>query len=42
MKLLRYGSPNQEKPGILDPDGNIRSLAGIFDDLTIMPGANAL
>jgi 2-keto-4-pentenoate hydratase/2-oxohepta-3-ene-1,7-dioic acid hydratase in catechol pathway len=34
MKLLRYGAPNQEQPGILDAAGNIRSLTGIIDDLT--------
>ena len=33
MKLLRFGAPGQEQPGILDAAGNIRSLAGIIDDL---------
>jgi 2-keto-4-pentenoate hydratase/2-oxohepta-3-ene-1,7-dioic acid hydratase in catechol pathway len=33
MKLLRFGPPNQEQPGILDSAGNIRGLAGIIDDL---------
>jgi 2-keto-4-pentenoate hydratase/2-oxohepta-3-ene-1,7-dioic acid hydratase in catechol pathway len=33
MKLLRYGEPGREKPGLLDPAGNIRSLAGIVDDI---------
>ena len=33
MKLLRYGAKGQEKPGILDADGNIRSLAGIVKDI---------
>jgi 2-keto-4-pentenoate hydratase/2-oxohepta-3-ene-1,7-dioic acid hydratase in catechol pathway len=33
MKLLRYGPPHQEQPGILDPAGNIRSLAGVIDDI---------
>jgi len=33
MKLLRYGVPGQEKPGILDPAGKIRSLEGVIDDL---------
>src|SRR5262245_20713283 len=32
MKLLRYGNPGQELPGILDASGNIRSLKGIVDD----------
>jgi 2-keto-4-pentenoate hydratase/2-oxohepta-3-ene-1,7-dioic acid hydratase in catechol pathway len=33
MKLLRYGSPHQEQPGIVDAAGNIRSLSGIIDDV---------
>jgi 2-keto-4-pentenoate hydratase/2-oxohepta-3-ene-1,7-dioic acid hydratase in catechol pathway len=33
MKLLRYGSPSQEKPGLLDSDGKIRSLSGVIDDV---------
>ncbi len=33
MKLLRYGHPGQEKPGILDAQGNIRSLEGIVPDI---------
>jgi ureidoglycolate lyase/2,4-diketo-3-deoxy-L-fuconate hydrolase len=33
MKLLRYGQPGQEQPGLLDSTGNIRSLAGIIDDV---------
>src|ERR1700679_3232438 len=33
MKLLRYGSPGQEKPGILAADGGIRDLSGIISDL---------
>jgi 2-keto-4-pentenoate hydratase/2-oxohepta-3-ene-1,7-dioic acid hydratase in catechol pathway len=33
MKLLRYGSPGQEKPGILDADGGIRDLSGIISDV---------
>jgi len=32
MKLLRYGSPGQEKPGILAPDGEIRDLSGLVSD----------
>jgi len=28
MKLLRYGPVGQEKPGVLDSDGNIRDLSG--------------
>jgi len=33
MKLLRYGDAGREKPGILDHEGRIRSLAGVVDDL---------
>jgi 2,4-didehydro-3-deoxy-L-rhamnonate hydrolase len=33
MKLLRYGLPGQEKPGLLDSAGKIRSLAGVIDDI---------
>lgn len=31
MKLLQYGPKGQEKPGLLDPQGNIRDLSGIID-----------
>lgn len=34
MKLLRYGPPGAEKPGILDSEGQIRSLEGIVADLS--------
>ena len=33
MKLLRYGSPGHEKPGILAPNGEIRDLSAIVTDL---------
>jgi ureidoglycolate lyase len=33
MKLLRYGSPGAEKPGILADDGTIRNLSGIVRDI---------
>ena len=33
MKLLRYGEPGYELPGVLDQDNNIRSLVGIVDDI---------
>ncbi len=32
MKLLRYGSPGQEQPGLWD-SGTIRDLSGIIDDI---------
>jgi 2-keto-4-pentenoate hydratase/2-oxohepta-3-ene-1,7-dioic acid hydratase in catechol pathway len=34
MKLVRYGLPHREKPGILDSDGNIRDLSGTVPDIT--------
>ncbi|MEM7812201.1 MAG: fumarylacetoacetate hydrolase family protein [Planctomycetota bacterium] len=33
MKLLRYGAPGDEKPGLLDSEGVIRSLDGVVDDI---------
>ena len=33
MKLLRYGPPGQEKPGLLDPRGDIRDLSNVIDDV---------
>src|SRR5215213_9803089 len=33
MKLLRYGPPGQEKPGLLDAGGDIRDLSGVIADL---------
>ena len=44
MKLLRYGLPGHEEPGILDAAGHVRSLAGIVDDLrgdALSPGSLA-
>ena len=34
MKLLRYGPQGQEKPGLLDADGNIRDLSAHVADLS--------
>ncbi len=34
MKLLRYGLKGQEKPGLLDKNGHIRSLASVIPDLS--------
>jgi 2-keto-4-pentenoate hydratase/2-oxohepta-3-ene-1,7-dioic acid hydratase in catechol pathway len=34
MKLLRYGQPGQEKPGLLDAEGKIRDLSVVIDELT--------
>jgi 2-keto-4-pentenoate hydratase/2-oxohepta-3-ene-1,7-dioic acid hydratase in catechol pathway len=33
MKLLRYGEPGREKPGLLDASGTIRDLTGIISDI---------
>lgn len=33
MKLLRYGLPGQERPGILDSDGNVRDLSSVITDV---------
>jgi 2-keto-4-pentenoate hydratase/2-oxohepta-3-ene-1,7-dioic acid hydratase in catechol pathway len=33
MKLLRYGPPGAEKPGLLDRDGTIRCLAAVVRDI---------
>lgn len=41
MKLLRYGAPGQERPGILDPQGQIRDLSQHIADLSgeaLLPG----
>jgi 2-keto-4-pentenoate hydratase/2-oxohepta-3-ene-1,7-dioic acid hydratase in catechol pathway len=34
MKLLRYGPPGREQPGLLDDHGQIRSLSGIVSELS--------
>ena len=33
MKLLRYGPAGQEKPGMLDDQGQVRDLSGIVTDI---------
>lgn len=33
MKLVRYGLPGQEKPGILDSQGRVRDLSGVIADI---------
>jgi len=33
MKLLRYGPPGQEKPGIMTADEEIRDLSGVIPDV---------
>jgi len=34
MRLLRYGAPGEEKPGLLDPAGTIRDLSGVVPDIS--------
>ncbi|MGR7483957.1 fumarylacetoacetate hydrolase family protein [Klebsiella aerogenes] len=34
MRLLRYGPPGQEKPGLLDKQGNLRDLSARVDDIS--------
>ena len=34
MKLVRYGRPGKEKPGLIDEDGNLRDLSGRIDDIS--------
>lgn len=33
MKLLRYGQPGQERPGLLDTQGRVRDLSALVDDV---------
>jgi len=33
MKLLRYGNPGREKPGLLDADGKIRDLSAVVPEI---------
>lgn len=34
MKLLRFGEAGQEKPGVLDEDGQIRDLSAVVPDIS--------
>ena len=34
MKLIRYGEPNQERPGLFDNFGKLRDLSQVIPDLT--------
>jgi 2-keto-4-pentenoate hydratase/2-oxohepta-3-ene-1,7-dioic acid hydratase in catechol pathway len=38
MKLIRYGAPGAEKPGLIDEQGRVRDLSSFTDDL----GADSL
>jgi 2-keto-4-pentenoate hydratase/2-oxohepta-3-ene-1,7-dioic acid hydratase in catechol pathway len=33
MKLVRYGRPGKEKPGLIDAEGQLRSLADVVPDI---------
>lgn len=33
MKLLRYGAPGAERPGLLDADGQLRDLSALIGDI---------
>ena len=33
MKLVRYGRPGKEKPGLLDEEGRLRDLSGVIADV---------
>ncbi|MGE0803740.1 MAG: fumarylacetoacetate hydrolase family protein [Lautropia sp.] len=33
MKLVRYGKPGKEKPGLIDADGVLRDLSGVVKDI---------
>jgi 2,4-diketo-3-deoxy-L-fuconate hydrolase len=33
MKLVRYGAPGKEKPGLVDEDGRVRDLSAVVPDI---------
>ncbi len=33
MKLVRFGAPGEEKPGLIDKDGSIRDLSSVVKDI---------
>ena len=33
MKLVRYGNPGKEKPGLIDAEGKLRDLSAIIKDI---------
>jgi len=33
MKLVRYGNPGREKPGLIDAEGKLRDLSGVVPDI---------
>jgi len=36
MKLVRYGRPGKEKPGLIDEEGKLRDLSGVIDDIGVL------
>ena len=34
MKLVRYGKPGQEKPGLIDAQGQLRDLSKVIQDVS--------
>ena len=34
MKLVRYGEPGRERPGLIDANGAVRDLTGLVQDLS--------
>lgn len=41
MKFCRVGQPGQEKPGVIDSEGNVRDLSAIIPELTVETLATA-
>jgi 2-keto-4-pentenoate hydratase/2-oxohepta-3-ene-1,7-dioic acid hydratase in catechol pathway len=44
LKLLRFGAPGKERPGLLHADGGIRDLSGVVPDIagdTLLPDSIA-
>jgi 2-keto-4-pentenoate hydratase/2-oxohepta-3-ene-1,7-dioic acid hydratase in catechol pathway len=44
VKLVRFGTRNRERPGIIDDQGGVRDLSGVVDDIsgsTLLPDALA-
>ena len=33
MKLVRYGNPGKEKPGLIDANGQLRDLSSVVKDI---------
>ncbi|NRR32225.1 fumarylacetoacetate hydrolase family protein [Oxalobacteraceae bacterium] len=35
MRLVRYGRPGKEKPGLIDEEGKLRDLSGVITDINV-------